>query len=500
MSHQLRVLFAVGLLLPLLATAQDTLETPAEKDSAFIEIAGFGATESGHLPFWLHTNQWGTMPKSGNGGRIRAGWEGSYNLAQWSRQSGAKIIGGIEVVENITKDAGFLLPQAYVGLQAGPFEFFVGRKKQQVGLADSTLGSGSYAMSGNALPNFRYQFGFPKFTNVPYTRGWLQFMATYSDGFMDKDRPVVTNLRLHQKQFYLRLGSPEGWLSVYGGINHQAQWGGQSPYYVNPRDAEDKQMPRSAKTYLEMVFGTRGPQAGPDVNDSTNGTGYHLGTIDLGFEIRTYEADLLIYRQNIFEDGSLYRLNNIADGLNGIRVRRKNIYGSFIEIHEGVLEFLYTKSQGGRESEIQNPQKRGRYNYYNNYQVRDGWSYQNRTIGTPFITPGVDTRQLGQGLLYGDSFTNNNRVWVTHLGLKGSIANQIIWTTRLSYSRNFGTYDLEDAWPEEGIDQFSGLISLQHRTSWMGGVTIGLDLAMDYGDLFPVSYGGMLSLRKNLHF
>lgn len=493
------VFVVIGVLFPLFLKAQNEATTTSRNDSSFIEIAGFGATDGNHLPFWLHTNQWGTVPKSGRGASLRAGWAGSYSLTG-DKKNGLRFNGGIQAVQNITKEQKFLLPEVYAGLSLGKFEIFAGRKRQTFGLADSTIGSGSYAVSGNSMPHFRVQFGFFEYTSVPFTKGWLQFLATYSDGVMDKDRPVVQDLNLHQKQLYIRLGNPKGWLRLYGGANHMAQWGGKSPYFLDETKPADKQMPKTFDAYWDVVTGHRGPQSSNDQHDATNRIGNHLGTIDLGMEIRTYGADFFLYRQNIYEDGSLYSFINIADGLNGVRLKRKNIYGAAIEIHEAVVEFLYTKSQGGDIFIIDDPKRRGRDNYFNNYQVRDGWSYQARTIGTPFITPGVDTRHLGQNFIYGDAFSNNSRVWVTHLGLKGRIANRIQFTTKLSYSRNFGVYDMSDIWPEEGLGQFSGLISLRHNTNWIGGMSVGLNLAMDYGDLYPTSYGGMLSLRKPLNF
>lgn len=498
MSRIFCALIFAGLFLPNSIKAQGNTSAPAKNDSAFIEIAAFGATDNTHLPFWLHTNQWGTVPKSGNGGAVRAGWAGTYKLND--KKNGLRFIGGIEAVENFTKDAKFLLPEAYAGLRLGNFELFAGRRKQQLGLADSTIGTGSYTVSGNAMPHFRVQIGFFKYTDVPFTNGWLQFLASYSDGVMDRNRPVVTDLRLHQKQLYLRLGNPNGLLRLYGGFNHIAQWGGKSPYFFDPKNPTSKQMPRGFKTYWEMITGTRAPLSSADMHDATNRIGNHLGTIDVGLELRTYGADILMYRQNIYEDGSLISLINIADGLNGIRIRKNNLYGSAIEIHEAVIEFLYTKSQGGAEFVIDDPQRRGRDNYFNNYQVRDGWSYQMRTIGTPFITPGEDTKHLGSDYIYGDAFSNNNRVWATHLGLKGAIANKIKWTTKLSYSRNFGAYQIEEYWPAKGLGQFSGLIGLSQYTNWIGGMTVGLNLAADYGDLYPASYGAMFSLRKHLNF
>ncbi len=499
MNNRLCLFLLLGSIFPILSKAQGSTTATTRNDSAYIEIVGFGAYDQERLPFWIHTNQWGTVPKEGNGGGFRLGWAGTYNFNN-EKKKGLRFTGGIEAVENITKEAQFLLPQAYAGFRLGAFEIFAGRKKQVVGLADSTLGTGQYAVSPNAMPNFRIQFGVFEYTNIPFTKGWLQFLGFYSDGVLDRNRPIVTDLKLHQKQLYFRFGSPQGRVKLYGGFNHNAQWGGKSPYYYDEDNPTDKQMPASFQSYLETIFGVRGPKSSKAHHDSTNRIGNHLGSIDIGMEIKTYGANFLLYRQSVYEDGSLIRLTNIADGLNGIRIRRNNIYGSAIEIHEAVLEFLYTKSQGGPDFDMNDPKKLGRDNYFNNYQVRDGWSYMMRTVGTPFITPGVDTQQLGQGYLYGDSFTNNNRVWAFHLGMKGGIANKLIWTTKLSYSRNFGVYDLENSWPEKGLGQFSGLLSLSRRTNWLGGLTIGANLAMDYGDLYPVTYGGMLSLKKHIYF
>src|SRR5690606_38861326 len=115
------------------------------------------------------TNQWGTVPVSGNGGGLRAGWSGTYYTS--ADKSRFRLIGGIEAVENITQEARFLLPEAYGGFRLGKWELFAGRRKQQVGLADSTLGTGAYAMSGNAMPPFRIQLGVYDYANVPFTNG-----------------------------------------------------------------------------------------------------------------------------------------------------------------------------------------------------------------------------------------------------------------------------------------------------------------------------------------
>lgn len=232
----------------------------------------------------------------------------------------------------------------------------------------------------------------------------------------------------------------------------------------------------------------------PSTNfDSTNRVGNHLGSIDLAFEINGKRANWFFYRQNIYEDGSLYYLSSIADGLNGLRIRRKNAdRRNNFTIQEIVVEGMYTKSQGGPSFIIDQNLKRGKDNYFNNAQVRDGWSYYDRTIGTPFITPTSET--IWKFPNYGDAFTSNNRVWVIHTGLGGTLSRNVEWSTKLSYSSNNGVYDL--LFPTT-VYQFSGLLRVQTRTDWLGGNTLlSGSLAADLGGLYPSSYGLMLSLRK----
>ena len=50
------------------------------------------------------------------------------------------------------------------------------------------------------------------------------------------------------------------------------------------------------------------------LNDGWNRLGNHLGTVDLGMEVELAMGKLFMYRQSIYEDGSLYYGNNITTG------------------------------------------------------------------------------------------------------------------------------------------------------------------------------------------
>ncbi|WP_041616212.1 hypothetical protein [Spirosoma linguale] len=122
-------------------------------------------------------------------------------------------------------------------------------------------------------------------------------------------------------------------------------------------------------------------------------------------------VSIFAYRQNIYEDGSLFYLTNIQDGLNWIRFRnRRPVNRTGVQLEQVLLEYLYTQNQGGALF-LENAMQRGRDNYFNHSQYQDGWSRFGLTMGTPFITPTQDNHsELPQ---YG--FTNTNRVSVIQL-------------------------------------------------------------------------------------
>lgn len=128
----------------------DTATKP--KQDVWVELAGYGSTSS-RTPFWMHANQWGIVPISGQIGSLRGGIETRKSLTndtsaipKWS------FAYGLEVVANASAHSKLLIPQAYAGIAFRSFQFTVGRRKQYVGFNDHELGTGAYMWSGNALP------------------------------------------------------------------------------------------------------------------------------------------------------------------------------------------------------------------------------------------------------------------------------------------------------------------------------------------------------------
>lgn len=476
-------LLAAGFIIP--ASAQDT-SSVTKHTQAWVEVAAYGSTAS-RTPFWFHANQWGTVPTTGQIGSIRAGVLGRQPFSS-DKTSGKHwtYVYGLEMVGNAGKNSKFLLPQAYAGIAFKEFQLTIGRRKQHVGFNDHELGTGAYMWSGNALPVPRIQFGFENY--VPVIRNFLYFKGFYSDGFLDGERPVTSDLKFHNKSLFVRFGKPNGKLKLYGGFNHAVQWGGKSPYFT-----ENGQMPNGIDKYWYVVTGfkPKGKVDGISSFDESNRIGNHVASLDFGLELDLKSVNIMIYRQNLVEDGSLFYLNNIKDGLNGVTFRMKDNEGKNFSLDRLTIELLYTKSQGGSEA-VDGNSIRGKDDYFNNSQVRDGWSYHGRGLGTPFITPQSENNWPR----YADFFTNNNRVWVIHSGMQGKL-NSAIWTTKLSLSSNQGTYD--QPLPAKTY-QFSGIIGLEKPVSLLGGSNVRAAVSVDQGKLFDNAVGLMLSIRKNFAF
>ncbi|WP_171044863.1 capsule assembly Wzi family protein [Spirosoma lacussanchae] len=463
--------------------------------------AGSYFSTSGLTPFWLRANQFGIVPREHAIMTVRQTLRVDYDRPPGNMLDSIRSVNkridwgwGVQAVFNAGYAYKLLIPEAYVKVKLGAFEIWSGRRRTTSGLADSTLSSGSYAVSGNALPMLNLQFGIPEFTP---RRGLISLKGFYNHGWFENDR-FVKNAMLHQKALYLRLGKPTWRLKLYGGFNHQVMWGGNTERLPGTL-VKNQQLPATFSDYLDAVMGsTLGARTNVDTNrvsqfDRENRIGNHLGTVDVGFEYTARSFSVFAYRQSIYEDGSLFYLINIRDGLHGLRIRnRRPLNPDGLQIQDVLLEYLYTQNQGGAVFS-NNPFQRGRDNYFNHSQYQDGWSRYGLTIGTPFITPSGDGRT---GLpLYG--FTNNNRVSVMHIGLSGQVLDFFQFQVKASYSANKGTYEKPFA---QTLRQFSSALTVSAPLYILNGVTASMAVALDAGDLYYNSLGFYVGIRKESQF
>ncbi|MBN8822941.1 MULTISPECIES: capsule assembly Wzi family protein [unclassified Spirosoma] len=467
----------------------DTLAKPGK---AYIEVGGVLTTGTA-VPFWLRANQYGTVPLTGSLATYRMGLLADYKPSNKLRFDWGY---GLELVGNIGQGSQqLLLPQAYLKGRWHQLELYAGRRKAIVGLVDTLLTSGSYSLSGNAMPLPTIQLGTHGFVAVPFTKHILSIYATYGHAWFETVNRKVEHTLLHQATLYARIGKPSWPVRFIGGINHQVIWGGYSPYLGNSL-SNNGHLPSSFKAYLYAVTALPYSNASIDGNvtsfDETNRIGNHLGSLDIGAEFSLGNCTFLLYRQNPYDTGAIWYLTTIADGLNGLSIRRQKRGSSLFSIDRGLIEFLYTANQGGGQFIIDDPAQRGKVNYFNNSQYVDGWTTRAHTIGTPFLTPEGDVRPH---LPYGPII--NNRVTLWHIGLSGRFGSTVNWLLKFSESRNKGTYDTPFATP---LDQFSALLQITAplQLPLLGELLLTSRVATDQGAFLPRSTGLYISLQKGL--
>lgn len=184
---------------------------PANINYSVQTLGGF--TTSGHVPFWLRSNQYGSIPLDGTSlsfiGSVRKDYDlSNERLFDW----GASIEGRA----NLGNGSNLTLIEGYGKVRLSIFELRAGRSKQITGLCDTTLSSGSWAVSGTNLGIPQIGVSIPEFFTIPWFGGLFAFKGNYSHGWMgdlQMSRYIEADTLqlgsfLHQKSFYGRFGKP----------------------------------------------------------------------------------------------------------------------------------------------------------------------------------------------------------------------------------------------------------------------------------------------------
>ncbi|SIS67559.1 Capsule assembly protein Wzi [Filimonas lacunae] len=483
------------MVLCLLCTAQAT----AQLDSlqGYVSTRAFGAYKK-QVPFWMRSAVYGNKPSPDGVVDMTVGVYKPYQLdKEFNWSAGMEVQGSVKAVTVI---------EAFAKLKWRNWEIAAGRMKDMVGLADSSLSSGSFSVSGNALGIPQVKIGLSDYTPLPVLNQWIAVKASLSYGWIGRvpvqniDRqPNVNDAQtyFHAGSFYARIGKPDARLQFYIGANHEVMWGDEKRIYGSI-------FPLSpAKTFLYAVLGkTYGSVQ--DTSFAKSKVGNQLGSVDVGMEYKGDRYAVFLYRQNIYDVGALARLANIMDGLNGIRIINLQEARRALHIHKMVFELLYTKNQaGGLKARYV---KSGDENYYNNYVYTQGWSYKGAAIGNPFITLRSDGRA---SLSAGDErdYFVNNRVLALYAGIQGNYKD-IGFTGKIALSKNWGTYGSSPEGHSTGPYRYPPPPSLyfheKNQVSLYGsfdkaigkGFMLDLAGALDTGSLLYYNVAVALTLRK----
>src|SRR5690606_18135060 len=226
-----------------------TVYTQTDTTRQYIQVSLLtGYTSNDVVPFWMRSNQFGSIPLDGASGGMIVRAAKNYSLqGEWTETTNKKASPwdwgyGLEARTNVGNKAQVQLIDAHAKVRYKMFEAKLGRTKDVMGLnGDTLLSSGNFAVSGNALGIPVLDIRIPEYYRLPWFDGLFSFKGNFANGYMGKmpidtsqflmlDQHILPTF-LHQKSLYGRLGKPHWKINLYGGINHQVQWGSEKNVY-----------------------------------------------------------------------------------------------------------------------------------------------------------------------------------------------------------------------------------------------------------------------------
>jgi len=509
-------------------------------------------SSAGTVPFWLVHGQNGKY--TGNGSEILAIADVHipYRFGKkWQLTSGMQLIGKGQTSESY-------LHEAYINLSYGPIELKAGKEEFTAFQYSEDLGIGSYNISNNARPIPRVGIGIYEYADVPFTNGYLQVKGYLHQSFLNDDRgPKGTDATLfHEKAAYARFNKLP--VNLHFGINHSALFGGTRP--------DGTEIPVDYKA----VFFAQGSDKVGEVfaGEATNVAGAHLGLVDIGVNFESKDVYVQTYIQKPFKDQSGYInfMERNRDHIFGFVVRFKN----FKYVEEFVYENYSTLWQSGpgapdpvingnsyapgqrddldeilnreygldvegtTEDEFWRFVERmenygypygGRDDYYNNGLYYRGWSYNGMSIGTPLFLTEQRVMQFNPGFdgSY-DRYFVNNRVRAYHLGVKGTLSDELTYKAKWTWTKNYGThFGLNQGfsgWESKDPDSdyfyyfdpelsqtyvwFDFEYTPEFAKNWYGNLSLGADWGQmyhSYGFQLGIGYSGTFNVfnHNDLH-
>ncbi|TYP95021.1 Capsule assembly protein Wzi [Fodinibius salinus] len=441
-----------------------------------ISTSAYSAIGDSELPFWLYANTDGRVDKESANFITRL-----YSHYSSSNDNGTLRFGtGIDVTSRYSQSNSLFFNELY-GLIGYKFlNLKVGRFYNTIGLNDSDLTMGSMQVSRNATPVPKIELSTNGFTDIPFTKGYVQFKTMLSHGWLEENR-FVRNAYLHQKYFYLKVDLDN--VELIGGGIHNVVWGGDH--------ANLGRLPSSFADFVDVVLGS---SASADSNapgsDITNAIGNSVAAYDFGIKVDAQNFDFKAYRLFYLEDRVSTRFRSPWDGTWGAGIE-------FSEQDQFVNEILWEHMNTKRQDSF-DYEPRGSASYYYNGIYRSGWAYQGRVLGNPLITYGTNPNFLGRGDIA------NNIIIAHHLGLKGQPTDRFHYKVFFTYSRNYGTVvDQKQESPtipisELRVDNYSTLLKGNYLLLPYSGISLTASVAFDIGDLYQSDRIGLqLGIRWN---
>lgn len=505
----------------------------AQLDSAkvFLESKVAGATQ-GYLTQWLGYNQYGLLDPNENDGYLRA----SATLPI-IKKGLFSVESGLDAILKPHDFDNSFLNQAYGKINFGSISFRGGRYLISEDGFNHELSSGNMFRSINTRPNWRFGLGIYEFTDLPFTKGYVQVKGFGEIGYLEDERPI-TDAKYHEKSAYIRTNKLP--INLIIGMNHSVIY-----------DGFKEDGTRLPSDFIEAFFAKSALNSG-NASDSINAAGAHFGLFDIGFEIPLENGSLSLYFHQPISDRSGVKENftQNKDYMLGIELKLKK--HSFLK--SLVYENIYTLHQSG--SGLPDPRINGRFftlgqlkaldnydqfildnygivtnnatweefrdiveresnngfdfsgrdDYYNNGQYPRGNSYFGLQFGNALFT--TQERLLRTNNSNGNYrlFFINNRIVAHHIGMKGKIKDfdfKFLGSLTFNYGTYAGFYGGSRSSLTEDLDyEFRNILSQQSLLFEISRkindkISYEVELGADFGD-FGNNVGVSGSIRYQL--
>ena len=421
--------------------------------SGSINLEGYYSNNE-ELPFWFYSNQRGRISEETN----IAGWISGRMNYKISNKSSLEIGAGLLYQDDYLNDD--YIDELYADFKYSWIQLIAGRKQEE------ELYDGLSASNENILwsLNSRPLYGLQLQTNRPVyfsPNQRIGLLFAWEDYYQNDHE--FSNRFTHHKKLQLVLNFSESF-TVQGGIQHFAQWGGNSERFGK--------QPESIKDYLRIVGGRAGGDTAVK-GDQENALGNHLGSWELYLTKRFRNSELKFIYNSIFEDGSGSRLANFPDGRYGLfwKSEEKDRL-----VNSAIYEYYHTKDQS------HDVNRWGADNYFNSSFYTRGWAYQNKVIGSPLFTYDPEINKV-----------INNKFSAHHIGIGGGFNYKFVaypYKLLITYLRKDGTY-LQRYIPKRDEIYLNYNMQLLQKP-----FDLRINLGAEYSSVATPIYGVGLSLSK----
>ena len=464
-----------------------------------------------HSPLWLNSNKYGLSSVDCHYGYVRGALERPLT-ADDGRRWGVGY--GVDVAVGYGMTSTLVVHQAFAEARWLKGVLTVGSKEQPMELKNGELSSGAQTLGINARPIPQVRLTLPDYWTIPYTRQWLALKGHIAYGkptdsrwqkdFTEMKSRYVEGDLYHSKAGYLRVGPKN--ITVELGLEMACKFGGTCRWSA---DDPGLQAARNLKSFWHALI-----PGGSDMTDGDpylNTEGDNLGSWVARLNFDYPKWNLGVYADHFFEDHSSmfhldydgygegeewnsksksrYFMYDFKDWMLGAELRLKeNAW-----LHTIVVEYLYTKYQGGpiyHDHAKDNPiHISGRDNFYN-HSSQTGWQHWGMVIGNP----------LYRSPLYNDDGTIrvlNNRFVAWHGGISGDMARGLHYRLLATWQRGYGTYDDLFRDPEENVSMLAEACYQFAPTSPLAGWSVKGAVAFDHGGIYGNNRGIQLTIVKS---